>query len=181
MDSSVRRGVRKAEKEGVTIEISQSERAMRDFYGLQCLTRQRHGLPPQPLSFFLNLWRGIVSQNQGMVALAGCGGVKIAGAVFFFLGGRAIYKYGASDYRRQNLRPNSLVMWEGMRWLDGLRKFKLNFGSREDRIAYFKWDLRRTRFKVEVDGVAGWHNQVFSRMPRFLSRWAGEILYRHWA
>ena len=198
MDSSARRGVRKAEKDGVTVEVSQSEEGMRDFYGLQCLTRRRHGLPPQPWSFFLNLWRQIMSQNQGMVVLAGWGGAKIAGAVYFFLGGRAIYKYGASDYRRQNLRPNNLVMWEGMKWLarqgatsldlgksslahDGLRKFKLNLGAREEQLEYIKWDLRRNQFQVETDGVTGWHNQVFSRLPLFLSRRAGEMLYKHWA
>ena len=133
-----------------------------------------------------------------MVVLAGGAGAKIAGAVFFFLGGRAIYKYGASDYRKQNLRPNNLVMWEGMKWLarqgvtsldlgksslsnDGLRKFKLNLGAREERLEYIKWDLRRNQFLVETDGVTGWHNQVFSRLPLFLSRRAGELLYKHWA
>ena len=160
--------------------------------------RQRHGLPPQPWRFFLNLWRHIVSQNQGMVVLASASGVKIAGAIYFFLGGRAIYKYGASDYRMQNLRPNNLVMWEGMKWLarqgvksldlgkssfgnEGLRKFKLNLGAGEAQLEYVKWDLRRNQFQVEVDGVAGWHNRVFRGLPPFLSRRAGELLYKHWA
>ena len=198
MDSSARRGVRKAEKDGVTVEVSHSEQAVLDFYRLQCLTRQRHGLPPQPWRFFLNLWRHIVSQNQGMVVLASASGAKIAGAVYFFLGGRAIYKYGASDYRMQNLRPNNLVMWEGMKWLarqgvksldlgkssfgnEGLRKFKLNLGAGDAQLEYVKWDLRRNQFQVEVDGVAGWHNRVFRGLPPFLSRRAGELLYKHWA
>jgi len=81
MDGSARQAVRKAEKDGVTVEVSQSEAATRDFYDLQCLTRKRHGLPPQPLSFFLNIQRHVLSQNQGMVALAGWRGTKIAGAV----------------------------------------------------------------------------------------------------
>lgn len=195
---SARQAVRKAEKDGVTVEVLQSETAVREFYVLQCRTRKRHGLPPQPLVFFLNIWRHILSQNQGMVVLASHGGVKIGGAVCFFLGDRAIYKFGASDYRRQQLRPNNLVMWTAMKWLaqhgattlhlgktslanEGLRRFKLNLGAAEQRIEYVKFDLRTNRFVTESDGVAGWHNRVFGGMPVFLSRLAGELLYKHWA
>jgi hypothetical protein len=198
MDGAARQAVRKAERDGVTVEVLQSEQAVRDFYGLQCLTRKRHGLPPQPLQFFLNIGRRILSEGQGMVVLARWQGSTIAGAVFFFLGGRAIYKYGASDYRRQQLRPNNLIMWEAMKWLArqgatglnlgktsllnaGLRKFKLNLGAVERRIEYVKFDLRRNEFGVERDGIAGWHNRFFRVMPVFLSRRAGQLLYKHWA
>ena len=198
MDGSARQAVRKAERDGVIVEVSQSAAAVRDFYVLQCRTRKRHGLPPQPFSFFLNIWRHILSLNQGMVVLASQGGEKIGGAVYFFLGGRAIYKFGASDFRRQHLRPNNLVMWTAMKWLarngattlhlgktslanEGLRKFKLNLGAVEQRIEYVKVDLQANRFVVETDGIAGWHNRVFRTLPVFMSRLAGELLYKHWA
>jgi Acetyltransferase (GNAT) domain len=198
MDGSARQAVRKAEKDGVTVEIAQTPEAARDFYNLQCLTRKKHGLPPQPWSFFLNIWRHVLSQNQGMVALAGWRGKKIGGAVYFFLGGRAIYKYGASDFHRLHLRPNNLVMWEAMKWLarngattlhlgktslmnEGLRKFKLNLGAVEERIEYVKFDLRANCFVVDTDGIAGWHNRVFQALPVFMSRQAGSLLYKHWA
>ena len=198
MDGSTRQAVRKAEKNGVTVEVSQDEKAVLDFYGLQCLTRKRHGLPPQPLSFFLNIWRHILSQRQGIVALASSGGAKIAGAAFFILGGRAIYKYGASDLSHQHLRPNNLVMWEAMKRLArngamsldlgrtsftnaGLRRFKLNLGAIEERIEYLKYDIQKDRFMQESDPAEGWHNWVFRRLPVFMSRGAGEMLYKHWA
>jgi len=184
LDGSARQAVRKAEKAGLTVEVSQSAEALRGFYGLQCQTRKRHGLPPQPLAFFLNIQRLILSQNQGVIVLASEGAEKIAGAVFFFLGGRAIYKYGASDLRRQHLRPNHLVMWTAMKWLahsgcttlhlgktsranEGLRRFKLNLGAQEEPIEYVKFDLRANRFIVETDGIAGWHNRLFRSLPLF--------------
>ncbi|MGC9941896.1 MAG: GNAT family N-acetyltransferase [Verrucomicrobiota bacterium] len=198
MDGSVRRAVRKAEKEGVTVEISQSLEATRNFHALQCLTRKKHGLPPQPLEFFMNIHRHILSENKGMIAVAGQRGRKIAASVYFFLGGRAIYKYGASDAAHQHLRGNNLVMWEAMKWLarkgmkrlhlgrtsifnEGLRRFKLNLGAQEEKIEYVKFDLRQNRFVTEVDGVSGWHNTVFRLMPVFASRAAGRMLYKHWA
>ena len=198
MDGSMRRAVRKAEKDGVTVEISQSLEAVKIFFSLQCLTRKRHGLPPQPFSFFMNIHRHILSENQGMIAVAGHAGKKIAASVYFFLGGRAIYKYGASDFAQQHLRGSNLVMWEAVKWLvrngaknlhlgkaslanEGLRRFKLNLGAQEDKIEYVKFDLRQNRFVKGSDGVSGWHNTVFRTMPVFMSRTAGGLLYRHWA
>jgi hypothetical protein len=198
MDGSARKAVRKAENEGVTVEVNQSLESVRDFYQLQCLTRKRHGLPPQPWAFFVNIHRYIVSQNLGMVVVASHSGRKIAAAAYFFLGGRAIYKYGASDFARQQLRGPNLVMWEAMKWLarrganrlnlgktsltnEGLRRFKLNLGAREERVGYVKFDLRHGRFVTETDGVEGWHNAVFRALPVFASRAAGSLLYRHWA
>ena len=198
MDGSVRRAVRKAEKDGVTVEVSQSLDAMKVFYKLQCLTRKRHGLPPQPFQFFVNIHRHILSQNLGMIAVASHAGRPIAASVYFYLGGRAIYKYGASDFAQQHLRGSNLVMWEAVKWLarngavnldlgkssvanEGLRRFKLNLGAQEKTVEYVKFDLREDRFVTETDGVEGWHNAVFRAMPVFMSRAAGGLLYRHWA
>jgi hypothetical protein len=197
-ESSVRRAVRKAAKEGVSVEISQSLEATRSFHGLQCLTRKKHGLPPQPWAFFVNIHRYILSENRGMIATASHRGRKIAASVYFFMGGRAVYKFGASDAAFLPLRGNNLVMWEAIQWLaqkgikqlhlgrtslanDGLRQFKLNLGAHEEKIEYVKFDLQQNRFVTESDGVSGWHNAVFRKMPVFASRLAGRMLYRHWA
>ena len=198
LESSVRRAIRKAEKSGVTVEVLQSQEAVRVFYALQCLTRKKHGLPPQPLRFFLNIHRHVLSQNMGMVVLARHQGRPVAGSVHFNFGGQAIYKYGASDETYQDLRGGNLVMWtaikehvrRGVRHLDlgrtsvgneGLRKFKLGWGAAEYRIEYVKFDLKKNKFVTDADGSSGWHTRVFRRLPVFLSRALGGVLYRHWA
>jgi hypothetical protein len=198
VDASVRRAIRKAEREGVTVEVTDSPGAMREFYGLLCGTRKKHGMPPQPLKFFEKIHEQIVAKKLGAVALARFEGRAIAGGVYFCFGGRAVYKYGASDERFQHLRGNNLVMWEAMKWLAargskslhlgrtslgnaGLRRFKLNWGASEQGIEYVKYDLRQERFLTDKDESAGWHNRVFSRMPIFMSRLIGQGLYRHWA
>jgi hypothetical protein len=198
LESSVRRAIRKSQKDGVTVEVLQSMKAVEVFYKLQCQTRKRHGLPPQPFDFFVNIHRHILSQNQGFIALASYRGQAIAASVYFFLGGRAIYKYGASDLAQQQLRANNSVMWEAIRWLartgatrlhfgktaranEGLRRFKLAWGTDEETIEYFKYDLRQNNFVTDADAVSGWHNTVFRSLPGFLSRAAGKVLYKHWA
>lgn len=197
-DPALRRGIRKAEKEGVKVEITQSSESMQTFYRLQCQTRRRHGLPPQPFVFFLNIYRYILSQNLGMIGLASYQGRPIAAAVYFYLGDRAIYKFGASDYRWQRLRPNNQVMWAAIQWLagrgaktlhlgrtslghDGLRRFKLAWNPREQTIKYVKYDLRKKSFVTEKDETSGWYNTAFRLMPSACSRLAGRLLYKHWA
>src|ERR1039457_4417887 len=72
LESSVRRAIRKAEKSGVTVTVSRSLETMKVFYSLQCKTRRKHGLPPQPFAFFQNIFEHILSKNLGMIAIASC-------------------------------------------------------------------------------------------------------------
>jgi hypothetical protein len=198
VDSSVRRAIKKAEKAGVTVETSVSLEAVRIFYSLLCRTRKKHGMPPQPFNFFRNIHEHIISRNLGIVVLARHEERPIAAAVYFGLGTRAIYKYGASDETFQQLRGNNLVMWEAIKWHaqrgfktlslgrtslgnEGLRRFKLGWGASEVRSEYVKYDLRHDCFLTDKDETSGWHNQVFRRLPVFVSRMIGAGLYRHWA
>jgi len=178
------------------LEFSQSPEAMQAFYRLLCLTRRRHGVPPQPFSFFAQIQRHVMATNQGWIVLARQGHSPVAGAVFFHHGRQAIYKFGASDETRQELRANNLVMWqaiqhfarEGMVRLDfgrtslanaGLRKFKLGWGAQEDRIDYLRYDLQADVFVTSRDESTGWHNRLFRALPLPLSRLAGALFYRH--
>lgn len=194
--SPVRRAIRKAENAGVTVEVSRAWEAMMDFYKLHIRTRRRHGLPPQPLSFFRNIHEEIVRRDLGFVVLARIGPKPIAAAVFFHSGEAALYKFGASDERLQELRGNNLVMWTGIKQLvekglrtmhfgrtsmgdEGLRRFKLSWGSVEGPIEYFRFALRRQAWEVNRQNGFGLHNQLFGRLPLAVNRFAGALIYSH--
>lgn len=196
MDSSVRRAVRKAEQSGLTVNFSQELDDVRTFHRLLGKTRQRHGLPVQPFEFFKNIHRYVLSQNLGWVVLARHGQVPVAGAVFFHFGRTAIYKFGASDESFQHLRANNFVMWqaikryarEGFRSLDfgrtslaneGLRRFKLGWGTQEHRIDYVRYHVRTDRFVTARDESTRWYSRIFRVLPVFLSRLIGAALYKH--
>ncbi len=198
VDGAVRRAIRKAGKSGVTVEIGQDLAAIRTFYGLHCTTRRKHGLPPQPFRFFQSIHQHILSRDRGFVVLARNERTAVAGAVFFHIGKKAIFKYGASDDRVQHLRANNLVMWEAIRWCathgfdeldfgrtsldnEGLRSFKLGWGTQERRIEYARYDRRRGGFVTIPDEAFGWHNRVFRMLPGPISRCIGAGLYRHMA
>jgi hypothetical protein len=196
LESRVRRGIRKAERSNVRVEISQTMEAVRAFYSLHCRTRRRHGLPPQSFSFFKNIFRHVLSKGLGFVILGIYEDKPIVAAVFFHLGNKAIYKFGASETAFNRLCGNNLIMWEAIKWYsargfdllhfgrgsianEGLRQFKLSFGTEEYKIDYFKYDFRKKAFVTDRDRVFGWFNGVFRLMPVPLSRIVGILLYRH--
>ena len=164
-ESSVRRAVRKAEKSGITVSFESGKNAIETYFRLHCLTRKKHGVPPQPFKFFEEIHRHIIEAGLGFIALARMEGRVLAGAVFFHFAGRAVYKFGASDPARDFLRPSNLVMWsaiqrlasEGFRSLsfgrsslhqDGLRRYKLGWGATEKSIHYLKIQIGRNDHKM---------------------------------
>ncbi len=196
LDPATRRAVRKAEKSGLTVVRSERGENLADFYQLMCRTRRKHGLPPAPLAFFESLRSAVMGTGGGVLVTAQAAGRAVAAAWFCHSGPRAIYKYGASDERFQHLRGANLVMWEGIKWYadrgveelhfgrtelgnEGLRRFKLGWGSSEEIIEYFRFDLKTARFVLSNSGVAGWQHWAFSRMPFWMARLAGQFLYRH--
>jgi len=194
--SPVRRAIRKAEKSGLIIEVTRTRKAMLDFYLLHVRTRRRHGLPPQPISFFLNIDEEIIKADQGFVIVAKNGTKPVAGAVFFYAGKAALFKFGASDEGVQELRGNNLVMWEGIKRLtgkglktlhfgrtsvdnDGLRKFKLSWGTKEEIIEYFRFAFRPNMWVNSYRNASQFHNRIFRRLPLAVNRLAGTLIYPH--
>jgi hypothetical protein len=196
MDAAVRRAVRRAQHNGLTVEFCNSFESMETYYALHCQTRRHHGVPPQPFRFFENLHRHVIALGRGFVVVVRFEKRPIAAAVFLHQGRHALYKFGASELEFQHLRPNNLLMWEAMKHYsqngfsdlhlgrtslhnEGLRRFKLGFGAVEERIEYTKHELRRDAFVTDIDRASGPLNTVFRRLPRSLLSLAGRILYRH--
>jgi hypothetical protein len=196
LSSPVRRALRKATKSGLTIDVNSSRSAMLSFYKLHQGTRRRHGLPPQPLSFFLNIYDEIIRPGLGFIVIANSSEAPIAAAIFFHSGRTALYKFGASDQRLQQLRGNNLVMWEAIRTLAtkgvrrlyfgrtaaaniGLRRFKVAWGAAEQMIKYFRCscDGRSSGGRPHEGGA--FYNNIFRWLPIAASRGIGGMLYPH--
>jgi hypothetical protein len=194
--SSVRRAIRKAEKSGLCVRVSQASDAINEFYRLHVQTRKRHGLPPQPASFFLRIQEDVIKAGLGFVVLAASGSRAVAAAVFFQTGKKAVYKFGACDTRFQEFRGNNFVMWEGIKYLaqhgaeglhlgrtslenDGLRRFKLSWGAKEEKIEYFRFDPATNTCLTGRDNASGFHNTVFARLPARVNQLIGALVYPH--
>jgi hypothetical protein len=193
---SVRRAIRKAERSEVTAVVTPHRQAIGEFYRLHVETRRRHGLPPQPSSFFFNIYEQIIKHGLGFTVLARRGSRTIAAAIFFHFGRNGLYKYGASDKRFQEFRANNLVMWRGIEFLvghgierlhfgrtdcenNGLRRFKLSWDTEEETIDYFRVDPSGGMRLVVDPADSGLHKKIFARLPLAVNRLAGELIYPH--
>jgi len=196
MAPATRRAIRKAERSDLKVSVDQSESSIRDYYRLHARTRRRFGLPPQPLKFFLNLHRHLIQQDRGVIVIASKHHGPVAGSIFLFTGGQAVYKFGASDERFWDARPNQLVMWHGILELEqrgvstlgfgrtavgneGLAHFKSSFGAKARPLIYH-------RYRPDH----GWHSDSCSSpseerrvwlrsTPIFLNRLVGACIYPH--
>jgi lipid II:glycine glycyltransferase (peptidoglycan interpeptide bridge formation enzyme) len=193
---STRRNVKKAMKEGVEVKLDRSLESVKEFCRLNCMTRKEHGLPPQPFHFFKKIYDHVISKNLGMVVLASLNQENVAGAIYFHFGMKAVFKYGASDKKFQNLRANNLVMWEAMRWYSqngykslclgrtefenqGLIQFKSGWGTTEQPIHYYQYDFKKGSFVRGSSKVTGFHNKIFRNIPIPISNKIGALLYKH--
>jgi len=190
-----RRNIKKAIKDGLMIRLDRSRESLGDFYRLHCRTRKRHGLPPQPLSFFKNILDHVLSRDLGIIVSALVSGEIIASSIFFHFGPNAIFKYGASNTGYLSHRPNNLVMWEAIKWyrgrsakrlnlgrteLDnqGLRRFKLSWGASESALNYYRYDFDRGVFSQKP--LRGDHpKKLFSMTPVGVLRLVGRLFYKH--
>ncbi len=197
VSGSVRRAIRKARREGLRARVSRSPEAMDQFVALHGMTRRRHGLPPQPASFFRNIERELIATGAGFVVTAETGGRAAAAAVFLHSGTAGIYKFSASDRSCWELRPNNLVVWEGICALvregvtilhfgrsasqaEGLRRFKRSWGARETAVRYRRLDCGTNCWVPVIRAAEGrGPAMLFRRFPQPLNKLAGRLIYPH--
>lgn len=188
--------IRKAVKGGVAVSIFHSHTAMNEYYRLHCLTRKKHGLPPQPHSFFRNIYEHIISKELGFVALAKYKNQFIAGSVCFHFGDTVIYKLGASDPASLHIPANYLVMWETIQWAckqryqtfcfgktetanTGLIQFKDGWASEKETLNYYRQYLDPAQKHQRQAGAAATGYTVFRKMPLSMLKIAGALMYKH--
>lgn len=194
--SAARRGANKARREGVQVARRTDREGLAIFYRLHLATRRRQGVPIQPRRFILRFGELFV-RGMGFVSVASRQGEPLAAAVFLHFKRTLTYKYGASDHRHLELRPNNLLFMDAVRWaasngmatLDfgrteesnqGLRSFKSLWGAEERPLVYTRLGGDGHDRGPEDDGrVMRMAGEVIRRGPPWVGRAAGETLYGH--
>jgi lipid II:glycine glycyltransferase (peptidoglycan interpeptide bridge formation enzyme) len=193
--SSVRQGIRVAAREGVTVRQGRADSDLAEtFYSLHVRTRRRLGVPVQTRRYFRLLWRRLIEPGHGFVLVAERDAAPVAAAVFLQSRGVVLYKYGASDDRHWQSRPNNALfeaaiaraVAQGARTFDwgrtdfaddGLRRFKSNWGSEERELTYSALGSLATATGGSAQGSLS--RAVIRRSPAVVSRLAGALLYRY--
>ena len=191
--SSTQRAVRRAEREGLSYEAGTSERLLSSFYGLLRLTRRRHGLPPQPLTWFRNL---AACLGDGLaIHVASKDGLPVASILTLSFKKTMIYKYGGSDAAHHPLGGMPFLFWraiqdaqaQGIEELDlgrsdldqpGLVAFKDHLGATQTKLTYYTCPKRRTA--ATPDGLLSRAaRRLVAHLPDAALDLTGRLLYKH--
>lgn len=188
--------IKKAIREGVTVKIDNSIDSVEKFCRMNHVTRKKHGLPPQPTSFFTKLYEYIISKDLGFVVMAQKEKQIVAGAIYLKIGKKVLYKYSASYPEYLNFRANSVVMWEAIKYSiqnkfeemdfgitesanEGLRIYKNGWGVEETQVNLFKYSLKTGEYIPVNTKVTGFHNKIFSKTPIPLLKLFSSVFYKH--
>jgi len=190
VDSAQRR-ISRAVRAGVIYERGTSEKLLNDFYRLLVLTRQRHGLPPQPLLWFQNLIRCMNGAIDIWVAYSAHN--PIAAILTLRFRTTVYYKYGSSDPNFKHLAGRAFLLWKtieeskaaGAEEFDlgrsdtenaGLISFKNHWTQSRSELTYLRFPAAQLRPHSHHLKAANW---LFACLPKRLRLTTGRLLYRH--
>lgn len=195
--SCMQRKIQRSEREQLAYEEGRSEPILSKFYQLLLLTRRRHQLPPQPLSWFRNL-RGCLGEKLS-IRIASKDGQPVAGILTLAYKNTLVYKYGCSDASFHSLGGMPFLFWKaiqeskqsGAQQLDlgrsetdnpGLVAFKDHLGAKCSRLYYFRACLESSRSSITArrgDWRLRLAKRAFARMPDSVLKMTGNLLYRY--
>jgi len=196
--SDTRRSLKKAFQSPIRLCISTEEKSLNHFYTLQLLTRKRHGLPPQPFSFFKNIHSEFIQKDKGFYTEVYMHEKPIASCLFLHDHKNAVYKCGASDKQYQRYRPNNLIFWETIKHLrkkkllslslgkteksnTGLIRFKQGWRPKERVMLNYVFNKKKKGFVKNSPQVKGPHNVFFSHAPFWITNLFSQHMYKYWA
>jgi CelD/BcsL family acetyltransferase involved in cellulose biosynthesis len=203
LSSMSRRGVRKAQREGVKVRIATDHSELREWFLLHLrVRRNKHRLLAQPFAFFENMWDEFIARGNGFLLLAEYDSRIIGGDLFLTWRDQCYYKSNASDTSYLHLRPNNLLLWYGMleaktrgcttldlgrspRENTGLVAFKEGFGAQEETLHVVDYDTYRDESQAnrerEARDLMRSMTQMFVRedVSEAAAEEAGARLYRY--
>lgn len=194
---SIQYSIKKAQKSDISIVSAESFHELEAFYELNLKTRRKHGMPPQPFSFFENLWTLLGMEGMAKVLMAEHKGEYIAGIMWFAFKDTIIYMYNVSEQEYLHLCPNHLLLWEAIQWAcrsgyrlfdfgrtspdnQGLWNFKRRWGTNEVPITHYYWPHIAGPASTEESSIKFQILTSFwRRLPVILTRAFAPYLYKH--
>ena len=118
LDSSLKRAIKKATKEGVQVRQAENENELKAWYGLYLQTMHRLLVFPKPYRFFEVAWKRL--RHRGMLRLLLAEHIEagkrrlIAGFLLLQWGQTVSYISAGWRHEDQALRPNDILHWQAI-------------------------------------------------------------------
>ena len=191
--SCVQRKIKRAERDNLVYQEGQSESLLAAFYRLLLITRRRHGVPPQPLEWFLNIIACLGDAVKIRVAFNH--GLPIAAILTLRYKQTMMYKYGCSAPQFTALGGMQFLLWNAIQEAkkddisifdmgrtevenQGLVLFKDRWGTTRTILRYFQYPAQRVDNKLQslqLRVIKG----LCSHAPSGLLAAAGKVFYKY--
>jgi CelD/BcsL family acetyltransferase involved in cellulose biosynthesis len=200
LHSSARRAIKKAQKQGVVVQVAQDMEALRAFFELHLGVRKyKYHLLAQPYRFFESIWRRFIDEGHGALMVATYERQIIGGVLFLEWKDGLYYKFNASAPNKLNVRPNDLLIWEGIQYgkarsltyldfglsdwdQEGLVRYKRKFATEEKTISFLRYSPNGgpTQQAQQMGSLLPQLTQLFTdeTVPDQVTEKAGDVLYQ---
>jgi lipid II:glycine glycyltransferase (peptidoglycan interpeptide bridge formation enzyme) len=111
MRKNTRYEVRRVEKEGITVQMSQDPSLIERFYKDQLYLAEKHGFVPFSLPFLQEQFQAFVADDQVVLFDAYQGEKLLASAFIIFYNNEAVYHYGTSTPDNARLPGSYACQW----------------------------------------------------------------------
>jgi len=115
MRQRLRRALRKAEKNQITIEKTSDPKAIHDFYQIELQTAKRHDFYAFSEDFLTKQFAAFAKNDEAVLYIAKLGGEILAENFMIFYGNEASYHYGVSSELGTKYSGAPLLHMEAMR------------------------------------------------------------------
>ena len=191
----VRYDIRKAQRNGLTVVISQKESQLKDFYHVYLNTRKKRGVPAWPYPLF----EEALQTCRTAVAVTYLESRPVA-AAFLFLDQKTLeYAFAGTDYHYNRISPYYLLLWEIIRYgiahghsvldLGGSTRemnegkmfaFKEKWATRTKEISYYFYaaDQRNIPSLQKSFGMYRLYGKVWGMLPKKLIKMISPYIIR---
>ncbi len=193
--TSVRQRIRKGEKNNLSLRIGETEEDLKQFYRLHTMVRKKLGLPPQPFSFFIQMWQHLRPFNQVLIPLVEHGGRVVSAAFILKFKDTFYLEQSATDPCYLRHCANQTLIWEsiklahadGARYLDfgrsalgnkSLIEFKERWSAKGFTLSTYYYP-KRPPLNTEESMARQILNRVNRHLPNSLLKLEGRLLYPH--
>lgn len=196
-----RRAIRRSERAAVNIRPLKGEPDLAAFHQMHvALRKSKYRLLAQPRHFFEVLEKRFQEIGSWHSLAAYLGPRMIAGVIYLRWDDTLYFKFNASAEDALNVRPNNLLVWEGVRlakllgcrYLDlgpsdidqpGLIRFKRGFGAEESELRFLRWVPEHWEYCPERREVLTniTHHMTDPAISNELAAAAGSAFYRFFA
>ena len=181
MRQRLRRALRKAEKNDITVETTTDPAAIKEFYDIQLQTAGRQKFVAFSEEFFTKQFKAFADDNSAVLYTARYNGEILAQNFMIFYGNEASYHYGVSTELGTRLSGAPLLHMQAMRDARQRGIGRYNFWGIVDeddtKHRFYGVSVFKRGFGVSELRYVPAHDLIISR-PKYLKTWLIETIRR---